>query len=76
MVGWILFGVIVDVIKVDVLIINNVVLVFSVVLFFVEFFCIMYFFFVLFVVLYGLCVCKFLIECLKYLFIENFIKII
>lgn len=76
MVGWILFGVIVDVIKVDVLIINNVVLVFSVVLFFVEFFCIIYFFFVLFVVLYGLCVCKCLIECLWYLIIENFIKII
>lgn len=75
-VGRILSGVIADVTKVDALIINNVALVFSAVLLFVEPFCTTYPLLVLFAALYGLCVCKCLIECLWYLFIENFIKTI
>lgn len=75
-VGRILSGVIADVTKVDALIINNVALVLSAVLLFVEPFCTTYPLLVLFAALYGLCVCKCLIECLWYLFIENFIKTI
>lgn len=75
-VGRILSGVIADVTKVDALIINNVALVFSAVLLFVEPFCTTYPLLVLFAALYGLCVCKSLTECLKYSFIENFIKTI
>lgn len=71
-VGRILSGVIADVTKVDALIINNVALVCSAVLLFVEPFCTTYPLLVLFAALYGLCVCKCLIECLWYLFIENF----
>lgn len=74
--GRILSGVIADVTKVDALIINNVALVFSAVLLFVEPFCTTYPLLVLFAALYGLCVCKSLTECLKYSFIENFIKTI
>lgn len=62
--GAVLSGVIADVTKVDALIINNVALVFSAVLLFVEPFCTTYPLLVLFAALYGLCVCKCLIECL------------
>lgn len=61
-IGRLLFGLLVDIFKLNVFVINNIVLVVSVILFFVELFCIIYEFFVIFVVLYGFCVGRYFIN--------------